>query len=75
MAPAGAGGRTAGGGAAGGPGAGTQGGVSYFLSKARARKLTRTALARELKRRFTRRAKGMRDPLPPALAVHRRVHA
>jgi len=42
------------------PGAGTRGAISYLLSKARARKLTRTALARELKRRFTRRAKGMR---------------
>jgi len=58
--PAGSPGGGAGGTPGGGPaGAGTQGAISYFLSKARARKLTRTALARELKRRFTRRAKGM----------------
>jgi hypothetical protein len=35
-------------------------GVTYWLSATRARRLTRTALARELGRRYTRRAKGMR---------------
>jgi hypothetical protein len=59
---AGAGGGTTGGsgGDAAGGGTGATPGVSYFLSKARARKLARTALRRELKRRFTRRAKTLR---------------
>jgi hypothetical protein len=50
----GGGGPAAPGGAVPAPGAQ---GVSYFLSRADARRLTRVALRRELKRRYTRRAK------------------